>query len=146
MMDHGYQNVSRELRKYISNLYDDKTDVYLQGYRARKLELKMNMRPHFHYFHSSCYDSFDTLFEKAFIGNLQRSVLDAYLGSLPKDDTVAAIEYKGAHLISADDAKEKDMVGRLWAEKSQGCCRFLMATKRDEKGRDLSIQIKELLA
>ena len=63
-----------------------------------------------------------------------------------KDDTVAAVEYKGAHLISTDDAKEKDMVGRLWAEKSQGRCRFLMATKRDEKGRDLSMQIKKLLA
>jgi len=63
-----------------------------------------------------------------------------------KDDTVAAIEYKGAHLISTDDAKEKDMVGRLWAEKSQGRCRFLMATKRDEKGRDLSMQIKEFLS
>ncbi|MBR3458846.1 MAG: hypothetical protein IKH16_11960, partial [Selenomonadaceae bacterium] len=63
-----------------------------------------------------------------------------------KDGTVAAIEYKGAHLISADDAKEKDMIGRLWAEKSQGCCRFLMATKRDEKGRDLVMQIKKLLA
>lgn len=63
-----------------------------------------------------------------------------------KDGTMAIIEYKGTYLISADDAKEKNMVGRLWAERSQGCCRFLMATKRDEKGRDLSTQIKELLA
>ena len=63
-----------------------------------------------------------------------------------KDGTVAAVEYKGAHLVSGDDAKEKDMIGKLWAAKSNGECRFLMATKRDEKGRDIETQIKEFLA
>ena len=59
---------------------------------------------------------------------------------------MVAIEYKGAHLMTTDDSKEKNMVGQLWAEKSNGRCRFIMATQCDENGRDLSTQIKEILA
>lgn len=61
------------------------------------------------------------------------------------DGRVAAIEYKGAHLLSTDDSKEKDLIGELWAANSQGKCLFLMATDKDEQGRDLSQQIADLL-
>lgn len=61
------------------------------------------------------------------------------------DGRVAVIEYKGGHLLSADDAQEKDNIGRIWAERSNGKCLFLMATARDAQGRDLPQQIESLL-
>lgn len=45
------------------------------------------------------------------------------------DGRLLAVEYKGEHLVSADDAKEKENIGKLWAEKSNGICLFMMATK-----------------
>ena len=62
-----------------------------------------------------------------------------------KNGLICVIEYKGAHLASNDDTKEKDMLGRLWADKSGGRCRFLMATAKDEQGRDLAAQVREIL-
>ncbi len=62
-----------------------------------------------------------------------------------KNGLICVIEYKGAHLASNDDTKEKDMLGRLWADKSGGQCRFLMATAKDEQGRDLAAQVREIL-
>lgn len=61
------------------------------------------------------------------------------------DGRVAAIEYKGEHLVTADDAKEKKLIGELWAKNSHGQCLFLMATARDTQGLDLSEQIANLL-
>ena len=61
------------------------------------------------------------------------------------DGRVAAIEVKGGHLVTADDSKEKDMVGHVWAEASQGKCLFLMATLKDAQGRDIGRQVNELL-
>ena len=46
--------------------------------------------------------------------------------ALLNDGRVLAIEYKGAHLTSADDAKEKRLIGELWADRSRGKCLFLM--------------------
>jgi type III restriction enzyme len=46
--------------------------------------------------------------------------------ALLNDGRVLAVEYKGAHLASADDAKEKRLIGELWAERSGGKCLFLM--------------------
>ena len=63
-----------------------------------------------------------------------------------KNGLICVIEYKGTHLASNDDTKEKDMLGRLWADKSGGRCRFLMATVKDEQGRDLAAQVREILA
>jgi len=40
------------------------------------------------------------------------------------DGRILAVEYKGAHL--AEDAKEKRLVGELWAEASEGHCLFAM--------------------
>ncbi|MBQ9378027.1 MAG: hypothetical protein IJU05_09545, partial [Schwartzia sp.] len=62
-----------------------------------------------------------------------------------KDGVVCVIEYKGAHLATNDDTKEKDMVGTLWAKESGGRCRFLMATAKDGRGRGLAAQVGEFL-
>jgi len=40
------------------------------------------------------------------------------------------VEYKGSHLITADDAREKQLIGDLWAERSGGDCHFLMIEDR----------------
>ena len=62
-----------------------------------------------------------------------------------KNGTCAAIEYKGEHLVTSDDTKEKNLIGEIWADKSGGRCKFLLAVKRDEKGKNISAQINELL-
>jgi len=62
-----------------------------------------------------------------------------------KDGTFAAIEYKGEIYKTTDDSKEKDLLGNIWADKSNHLCKFLMAVKLDENGRNLSTQINEFL-
>jgi type III restriction enzyme len=57
------------------------------------------------------------------------------------DGRVLAVEYKGGHLATNQDTREKDLIGQLWAKRSGGKCLFLMAMKRDEQGRDLYQQI-----
>jgi type III restriction enzyme len=47
------------------------------------------------------------------------------------DGRILVVEYKGEHLVMAEDAKEKDMVGKLWEAKSGGKCVFRMITKGD---------------
>lgn len=54
---------------------------------------------------------------------------------LLNDGRLLAVEYKGEHLISADDAKEKENIGSLWAKKSNGKCLFLMVTKSDYEAK-----------
>lgn len=50
------------------------------------------------------------------------------------DGRVLAVEFKGAHLVTADDAKEKAAVGAVWESRSGGHCLFVMPTsgKLDE--------------
>ncbi len=48
-----------------------------------------------------------------------------------KDGRVLAIEYKGKHFYTADDAGEKRAVGAVWAARSGGRCLFAMPTKGD---------------
>lgn len=48
-----------------------------------------------------------------------------------KDDRVLVVEYKGEHIRTADDAEEKDSIGRLWADRSGGKCLFAMVGRRD---------------
>jgi len=48
------------------------------------------------------------------------------------DGRVLVVEYKGAHLATAEDAREKDMLGRLWAERSGGKCVFWMPSSTGE--------------
>ncbi len=47
------------------------------------------------------------------------------------DGRILAIEYKGDHIRTSDDAKEKDLLGKLWAKKSNGKCLFIMVGKDD---------------
>lgn len=42
------------------------------------------------------------------------------------DRRILVVEYKGEHLWSNDDSKEKRAVGELWAERSNGRCLFVM--------------------
>lgn len=51
--------------------------------------------------------------------------------ALLTDGRVAAIEYKGGHIASAEDAEEKRLVGALWAERSGGTCLFAMIANRE---------------
>ena len=57
------------------------------------------------------------------------------------DGRILVIEYKGEHLRTVPSEIEKDQVGRLWAERSDGKCVFLMAFEKDEKGRDVRGQL-----
>lgn len=62
------------------------------------------------------------------------------------DGTFAVVEYKGEQLETTDDSSEKNLLGSLWAEKSGGLCKFLMAVKRDLKGKSIFVQIKDFLS
>jgi len=57
------------------------------------------------------------------------------------DGRILVVEYKGAHLASADEAQEKQNIGALWEAKSGGKALFLMAVKVDDHGRDVGRQI-----
>jgi type III restriction enzyme len=41
---------------------------------------------------------------------------------------ILVVEYKGAHLVTDDDAREKQTIGADWAAASNGRCRFVMVT------------------
>lgn len=64
---------------------------------------------------------------------------------LLNDEKIFVIEYKGEHLVTNDDSKNKDMIGQLWEKSSNGKCLFLMATKKDDKGHTLQEQIESKL-
>ena len=57
------------------------------------------------------------------------------------DGRVLVVEYKGAHLIG-DDTREKEQIGRQWAESSGEKCLFRMAVANDS-GRDVATQIAD---
>lgn len=59
------------------------------------------------------------------------------------DGRVLVIEYKGEHLASSEDTKEKALVGKQWEQSSNGRCLFLMAFLSDDKGRNLSQQLAD---
>jgi type III restriction enzyme len=44
------------------------------------------------------------------------------------DGRILVVEYKGAHLVTGDDAREKQTIGSVWAAASNGRCRFAMIT------------------
>ena len=44
------------------------------------------------------------------------------------DGRVLVVEYKGAHLVTGQDAREKQTIGSVWAAASNGHCRFVMVT------------------
>lgn len=57
------------------------------------------------------------------------------------DGRILVVEYKGEIYIAA--AQEKKNIGELWEEKSNGKALYLMAVKKDEKGRDVGKQIED---
>ena len=48
-----------------------------------------------------------------------------------QDGRILVVEFKGEHLWSNDDSKEKRAVGELWAEKGGGKCSFVMTKGTD---------------
>ena len=48
-----------------------------------------------------------------------------------RDGRILVVEHKGGHLASGDDATEKENVGSVWAERSDGRCLFVMTTGND---------------
>lgn len=61
--------------------------------------------------------------------------------TLLEDGRLLVIEYKGSHLASTDDTKEKKQLGELWQAKSNGQGLFVMAEKADVKGRGVYDQL-----
>ncbi len=57
------------------------------------------------------------------------------------DGRIFVIEYKGKQYITNDDSKEKRNLGELWEEKSKGKGLFLMAEKKDARGRNVYKQL-----
>lgn len=89
-----------------------------------------------------CAVALDSLPEvKHWVRNIERNPRHSFWLPTPSDkfypDFVAqlndgrylVVEYKGKHLLSNDDTKEKDALGRLWADRSEGRCLFFMATQ-----------------
>lgn len=54
------------------------------------------------------------------------------------DGRIAVVEYKGAHLVV--EAKEKGLIGELWAESSDGQCIFDMPTAGDFSTLDAKLR------
>jgi type III restriction enzyme len=65
--------------------------------------------------------------------------------ALLNDDRILVVEYKGEHLVTNDDSKNKDTIGQLWAKSSKGKCLFLMAKKKDENGYTLAEQLNNIV-
>ena len=47
------------------------------------------------------------------------------------DGRSLVVEYKGKHLYDGNDAKDKRVVGQVWASRSNGKCLFVMPTDGD---------------
>ena len=47
------------------------------------------------------------------------------------DGRILVVEYKGSHLVSNDDSKEKRLIGETWAKLSGGHCLFIMVTEKN---------------
>lgn len=52
------------------------------------------------------------------------------------------VEYKGKDYATNDDSREKKLLGETWAKGSGGKALFLMAVKKDERGRNVHEQIR----
>lgn len=58
-----------------------------------------------------------------------------------KDGRLLVVEYKGADRFTADQEKEKRLVGELWAKQSGGKGLYLMPKKVDDQGRGVREQL-----
>jgi hypothetical protein len=63
-----------------------------------------------------------------------------------KDGRLFVVEYKGGDRFSADQEKEKRLVGELWEKRSGGKGLYLMAQMSDDKGRDVREQLLAKIA
>lgn len=61
------------------------------------------------------------------------------------DGSIFVLEYKGAHIDTAEDALIKNDVGKQWAKDSDGMRIFLMAKAQDNMGRSLEEQINNAI-
>jgi len=61
------------------------------------------------------------------------------------DGRILAVEYKGEHLNTGNDADEKRQVGFQWEQSSGGRCLFLWAIDQDDHGRDVFQQLSHKL-
>ncbi len=59
------------------------------------------------------------------------------------DGRIVLVEYKGQHLLSTDDTKEKRNIGELWASKSNGKGIFLLVS--DAQGQDFTSQLQRAM-
>ena len=64
--------------------------------------------------------------------------------ALMNDGRILVVEYKGGHLLSSDDTKEKENIGQLWQKQSDGKGVFVMASK-NAGGLNVSEQIRHAL-
>jgi type III restriction enzyme len=58
------------------------------------------------------------------------------------DGRLLVVEYKGKDYATNDDSKEKKILGEVWAKGSNGRALFVMAVKKDERGRNVHEQIR----
>ena len=56
------------------------------------------------------------------------------------DGRYLVVEYKGEHLADGKDTEQKDALGRLWADRSNGLCLFYLATRENLSGLQRHIQ------
>ncbi len=64
--------------------------------------------------------------------------------ALMTDGRILVVEYKGEHLLSTDDTKEKENIGQLWQKCSNGTGVFVMASPKVD-GLNVSEQIRRAL-
>ncbi|KQU01598.1 DEAD/DEAH box helicase [Rhizobium sp. Leaf453] len=60
--------------------------------------------------------------------------------ALLNDGRYLVLEYKGSHIATADDAKEKRLVGELWADRSGGSCLFQMIEGKEFSRIDAAVR------
>jgi type III restriction enzyme len=63
-----------------------------------------------------------------------------------KDGRLLVVEYKGGDRFTADQEKEKRLVGELWAKRSGDRGLYLMARKTDAAGRNVRDQLLAAMA
>ena len=62
-----------------------------------------------------------------------------------QDGRILVVEYKGGFLMTAQDAKEKNDIGKVWAAASGGRCVFVMATDAVTAGKPVGVQLRDAI-
>ena len=58
------------------------------------------------------------------------------------DDRIVVIEYKGSHIATSEDTKEKEIIGQIWEKQSERRGLFMIVEK-EKDGKSMEQQIKE---